>query len=104
MLKSWIAAIAFVLIGIFVPQLLCSTGCNILTEFMSAAVIAVSLHIALYYFVLSVAESFQIQLNEEDKKKAHIRIGLISLLVFIIFMYGFHGMESVTVIDLTNVK
>jgi hypothetical protein len=104
MLKSWIAAIGFILVGIFVPQLLCSAGCNIFTEFMSAAAIAVSLHIALYYFVLSIAKSFQIQLNEEDKKKAHIRIGLISLLIFLLFLYGFHGMESVTVIDLTKTK
>jgi hypothetical protein len=85
-----------------VPHLLCSTGCNILTEFISAIAISISFHIALYYIVIDAAESFQIQLNEEDKKKAHIRIGLISLLIFIIFMYGFHGMESVTVIDLTK--
>jgi hypothetical protein len=104
MLKSWLSAIGFILVGIFVPQMLCSAGCNILTEFMSAAAIAVSFHIALYYFVLSVAESFQIQINENDKKKAHIRIGLLSLLIFLLFLYGFHEMESVTVIDLTNVK
>jgi hypothetical protein len=102
MLKSWIAAIGFILVGIFVPQILCSVGCNILTEFLSAAAIAVSFHIALYYFVLGAAESFQIQLSEEDKKKAHIGIGLLSLLIFLLFLYGFHGMESVTVIELTK--
>lgn len=104
MLKSWISAIGFILIAIFIPRLICSTGCNIFTEFLAAASIAIPFHIALYYLVIGAAESFQIELNEENKKKAQIRIGLISLLVFIIFMYGFHGMESVTVIDLTKTK
>jgi len=102
MIKAWLSAIGFILIGIFVPILICSAGCNIFSEFLAAASIAVPFHISLYYIITGVAESFKIKLNEEGKKKAHIYIGLISLLVFIIFMYGFHGMESTTVINLTK--
>jgi hypothetical protein len=102
MLKAWLSAIGFILVGIFVPHLICSAGCNIFSEFLAAASMAISFHISLYYLVIGTAESFKIDLNEEEKKKAHFRIGLISLLIFITFLYGFHRMESVIVIDLTK--
>lgn len=102
MLKVWISTIAFILFIGFGAPMICRTGCNTFNEFIVATIIAILFYIALYYTVINMAETFEIELDKNSKRKVSIYIGIISLLLIVIFMYGFKSMESAIIIDLTN--